>query len=65
MPALEKAPVNDRKGGLIGPRLENVDRLLTALTGLIGDQLISRYTRFGSQVAMVDVSVLSSDSGPF
>jgi len=57
--------VNDRKGGLIGPRLENVDRLLTALTGLIGDQLISRYTRFGSQVAMVDVSVLSSDSGPF
>lgn len=33
MPALEKAPANDRKGGLTGPWLENVDRLLSAHTG--------------------------------
>jgi hypothetical protein len=30
MPALEKCPANDRKGGLTGPWLENVERLLTA-----------------------------------
>jgi len=30
MPALEKTPVNDSKGGLTGPWLETFDRLLTA-----------------------------------
>lgn len=32
MPALEKTPMNDRKGDLTGPWLETVDRLLTAHT---------------------------------